>query len=60
MLGGIHHRHYHRWLLELAGTLNLSQAVVFAGYVRNEETITYYWSASMFVCRVSTRALANH
>lgn len=50
LVGGIHHRDYYRWLLELAGSLNLDPAVTFAGHVSHEVMVSYYHRASVFVC----------
>ena len=49
LVGSIHHRDYRVWLEELCRTLDLEGAVYFTGHVSQQEMVTYYRIADLYV-----------
>jgi glycosyltransferase involved in cell wall biosynthesis len=49
LVGRIHHKDYHSWLTHLCANLGLKDAVTFTNHVSQEEMVTYYRMADLFV-----------
>jgi glycosyltransferase involved in cell wall biosynthesis len=49
LVGSIHHRDYMVWLQELCRTLDLEDAVHFTGHVSQQDMVTYYRLADLYV-----------
>jgi glycosyltransferase involved in cell wall biosynthesis len=49
LVGSIHHRDYRLWLQELCKTLDLEDAVHFTGHVSQQDMVTYYRLADLYV-----------
>ena len=49
LVGSIHHRDYRAWLEELCRTLELEETVHFPGHVSQQDMVTYYRVADLYV-----------
>ena len=49
LVGGLQMKDYVRWLRRFAENLGLADAVIFTGHVTQQEMVTYYKTADLFV-----------
>lgn len=49
LVGRIHHRDYYAWLTHLCANLGLKEAVTFTDHVSQQDMVTYYRMADLFV-----------